>query len=59
MCILDVVHKQDELHNDLNPNNVILDFPRDRVGAVVIGICDWSMATWIQDEAPSNYGKKT
>ena len=47
------------LHNDLNPNNVILHFPPDRVGAVFIGICDWGMATWIQKEALSNYGKKT
>ena len=59
MCIVDVVHKQDVLHNDLNPNNVMLHFPRDRPGAVFIGICDWGMATWIQEEAPSNYGKKT
>ena len=58
MCIVDVVHKQDVLHNDLNPNNVMLHFPRDRPGAVFIGICDWGMATWIQEEAPSNYGKK-
>ena len=40
MYIVDVVHKQDVLHNDLNPNNVMLHFPRDRVGAVFIGICD-------------------
>ena len=58
MCIVDVVHKQDVLHNDLNPNNVMLHFPRDRPVAVFIGICDWGMATWIQEEAPSNYGKK-
>ena len=58
MCIVDVVHKQDVLHNDLNPNNVMLHFPRDKPGAVFIGICDWGMATWIQEEARSNYGKK-
>ena len=58
MCIVDVVHKQDVLHNDLNPNNVMLHFPRDRPGAIFIGICDWGMATWIQEEASSNYGKK-
>ena len=40
MCIVDVVHKQDVLHNDLNPNNVMLHFPWDRAGAVFIGICD-------------------
>ena len=55
---MDVVHKQDVLHNDLNPNNMTLHFPWDRDGAVFIGICDWGTATWIQEEAPSNYGKK-
>ena len=45
MCIVDVVHKQVVLHNDLNPNNVMLHFPRDRPGAIFIGICDWGMAT--------------
>ena len=59
MCIMDVVHKQDVLHNDFNPNNVMLHFPRDRAGTVFIGICDWGIAIWIQEEAPSNYGKKT
>ena len=58
MCIVDVVHKQDVLHNDLNPNNVMLHFLGDRLGAIFIGICDWGMAIWIQEEAPSNYGKK-
>ena len=59
MCIVDVVHKQDVLHNDLTSNNVMLHFPQDRARAVFIGICDWGMATWIQEEASSNYGKKT
>ena len=27
MCIVDIVHKHDVLHNDLNPNNVMLHFP--------------------------------
>ena len=45
MCIVNVVHKQDVLHNDLNPNNVMIHFPRDRPGAVFIAICDWSIAT--------------
>ena len=58
MCIVDVVYKQDVLHNNLNPNNVMLHFLRNKAGAVFIGICDWGMATWIQEEAPSNYGKK-
>ena len=57
MCIVDVVHKHDVLHNDLNPNNVMLYFPRDQDGAVFIGVCDWGMATWTNEGAPSNYGR--
>ena len=51
------MHKHDVLHNDLNPNNVMLHFPRDRDGVVFIGVCDWGMATWTNKEAPSNYGR--
>ena len=57
MCIVDVVHKNDVLHNDLNPNNIMLHFPRDRDGVVFIGVCDWGMATWKNEEVPSNYGR--
>ena len=55
MCIVDVVHKHDVLHNNLNPNNVMLYFPRERDGVVFIGVCDCGMATWTNKEAPSNY----
>ena len=27
MCIVDIMHKHDVLHNDLNPNNIMLHFP--------------------------------
>ena len=42
MCIVDVVHKHDVLHNDLNPNNVMLHFPQDRENTIFIGVCDWA-----------------
>ena len=57
MCIVDVVHKHDVLHNDLNPNNVMLHFPQDRENTVFIGVCDWGMATWGDEDTPSNYGR--
>jgi hypothetical protein len=57
MCIVDVVHNQDVLHNDLNPNNVMLHFPQDRENTVFIGVCDWGMASWGDEDAPSNYGR--
>ena len=59
MCIVDIVHKHDVLHNDLNPNNVMLHFPRDREDIVFIGVCNWGMSTWVNEEAPSNYGKES
>ena len=40
MCIVDIVHKHDVLHNDLSPNKVMLHFPRDRDDTVFIGVCD-------------------
>ena len=59
MCIVDIVHKHDVLHNDLNPNNIMLHFSRDREGAIFIGVCNWGMSTWINEEPPSNYGKES
>ena len=59
MCIVDIVHKHDVLHNNLNPNNVMLHFPRDRDDTIFIGVCNWGMSTWMNEEAPSNYGKES
>lgn len=36
MNIVDIVLKQDVFHNNLNSNNVMLHFPRDRDGAVFV-----------------------
>ena len=59
MCIVDVMHKEDVMHNDLSPNNVMLHFPPDDDSKVFIGICDWGMACWSGEEKMSNYGKPT
>ena len=56
---MDIVHKYDVLHNDLNLKNVMLYFPQDRDDTVFIGVCDWGMSTWMNEEAPSNYGKES
>ena len=56
---MDIVHKHDVLYNDLNPNNVMLYFPRDREDAVFIGVCNWRITTWMNGEALSNYGKES
>ena len=59
MCIVDIVHKHDVLHNDLNLNNVMLHFLQDREDALFIGVYDLGMSTWVNEEAPSNYGKES
>jgi Protein kinase domain len=59
MCIVDVMHKEDVMHNDLNPNNIMLHFPPEDDSRVFIGICDWGMASWSGEDKISNYGKPT
>ena len=53
MCIADVVHKHDVLHNDLNPKNVMLHFSQNREDTVYIGVYDWGMTSWGDEDAPS------
>jgi hypothetical protein len=57
MNIMAAVSVQDVLHNDLSPNNVLLHFPPNNDDAVYIGVCDWGLATWTGEVAPSLYGK--
>ena len=57
MNIIAVVSVQDVLHNDLSPNNVLLHFPDNNDDVVNIGVCDWGLATWTGEVAPSLYGK--
>ena len=59
MWIVDIVHKHDVLHNNLSPNHVMLNFPRDRDDTIFIGVCDWGMSTSMNEVAPSNYGKES
>lgn len=57
MCIMDVIHSQRLLHNDLSPNNVMLHFPPEKKDVVYIGVCDWGMASWDGEDKMSNYGR--
>lgn len=57
MNIMAAVSVQDVLHNDLSPNNVLLHFPDNDDDAIYIGVCDWGLATWTGEVAPSLYGK--
>jgi serine/threonine protein kinase len=57
MNIMAAVSVQDVLHNDLSPNNVLLHFPDNDEDVVNIGVCDWGLATWTGEVAPSLYGK--
>ena len=58
MCIVDIVHKHDVLHNNLNPNGMLY-FPQDREDTIFIGVCDWRLSMWMNEEAPSNYEKES
>jgi serine/threonine protein kinase len=57
MNIMVAMSIEDVLHNDLSPNNVLLHFPINDDNVVNIGICDWGLATWTSEVAPSLYGK--
>lgn len=41
MNIVDAMHKQDMLHNDLSSNNIMLHFPKHNDGAIYIAIGTW------------------
>jgi serine/threonine protein kinase len=57
MNIMAAVSVEDVLHNDLSPNNVLLHFPINDDNVVNIEVCDWGLATWTGEVAPSLYGK--
>jgi hypothetical protein len=57
MNIMAALSVEDVLHNDLSPNNVLLHFPINDDNVVNIGVCDWGLATWTGEVAPSLYGK--
>jgi hypothetical protein len=37
----------------------MLHFPQDRENTVFIGVCDWGMTSWEDEDVPSNYGKNS
>lgn len=50
------VHKNEILHNDISPSNILLHFPPDHVDRVYIGVCDWGMASRFCEDKASVYG---
>lgn len=59
MCIVDVMYKDNVMHNYLNPDDIMLHFPCNDDTIVYIGIYDWRMASWMSEDKSSNYGKLT
>jgi serine/threonine protein kinase len=57
--IMNLVHKVGVLHNDLSPTNILLHFPAVPSDKICIGVCDWGMASRIQERRPSRYGYPT
>ena len=52
--IMNEVHKSQNLHNDLSPDNILLHFPQDE-SRVYIGVCDWGMTTKLSEPMQSLY----
>ena len=52
--IMNEVHKSNNLHNDLSPDNILLHFPPDE-SQVYIGVCDWGMTTKSTEPMQSLY----
>jgi serine/threonine protein kinase len=55
ICIVDAVQQSSVLHNDITPANVMLHFPNEDGRTVWIGLCDWGMASRINEETHSLY----
>ena len=55
ICIVDQVQQSSVLHNDITPENIMLHFPNDDGQTVWIGLCDWGMASRINEETHSLY----
>lgn len=55
LSIVDAVQQSSVLHNDITPSNVMLHFPNDDGETVWIGLCDWGMASRINEETDSLY----
>lgn len=52
--IMNEVHKSNNLHNDLSPDNILLHFPLNE-SLVYIGVCDWGMTTKANEPMQSLY----
>jgi len=59
LCIVDAVQQSSVLHNDITPTNVMLYFPNNDGRTVWIRLCDWGMASRINEETHSAYQFKS
>ena len=53
LYIIDEVHKNHNLHNDISANNILLHFPEE--SKVHIRVCDWGLATKSTEPIKSLY----
>jgi serine/threonine protein kinase len=54
--VTSLVHNAGVLHNDLSLVNILLHYPPFSDEEINIGICDWGIASRIQEGAPSHFG---
>ena len=57
--VTSLMHTSGVLHNDLSPWNILLHYPDYLTEIINIGICDWGIASRIDEKAASIYGKPT
>jgi hypothetical protein len=59
LTIMGKCHAENILHNDLSPLNIMLHFPPKKPENVYIGVCDYGMASYVEEEKSSLYGYQT
>ena len=51
-----ICHAENILHNDFLPLNIMLHFLLEKPKDMYIGVCEWGMASHVEEEASSLYG---
>jgi hypothetical protein len=59
LTIMDKCHVGNILHNNLSPSNIKLHFPLKKLENMYIGVCNWGMASCVEEEKSSSYCYQT
>ncbi len=53
--IMNVIHHNRILHDDLSKDHIMLHFPPNKLDVVYIGMCDWGEVKHMQEVTPTLY----